>query len=123
MQVNFFLPYSKNRSGVPYGFGWGYKGQILELEHKKADIWTLVVLIGNVAGNTFYGRLEVVGVVRLRTVKDKNGKGCIFPLERIFGRDSPTNVSDVWMAEVVPTESSSASTIATTVRQRLLSDT
>ena len=102
MQVDFFLPYLKNRYGFPYGVRWGYKGPIFKLDNDEADIWTIILFIGDLFGDPFDGSLKAVGPVRICTVKDKTGEGCIFLLEHRFGHNSPTGVSAVRMTEVVP---------------------
>ena len=79
MQVDFLLQYLENISRVPYGFGWGCKGQIFSLEYNEADIPIFVIFIGNIAGDPFGGHFEIVGTLIFCTVKDKSRESCIFP--------------------------------------------
>ena len=68
VQVGFFLPSSEDRSGVPDGVGWGYKGQYLEPEHDEEDIWYLIIFVGYLSVDSFYCGLEVICAVRLCAV-------------------------------------------------------
>ena len=72
VQVDLFLPNSEDRSGVPDGVNWGNKGWSLEPEQNEADIWYLSIFFGYVAGDSFYGGLEVIGAVRLHAVEDED---------------------------------------------------
>ena len=106
VQVNCFLPYSENRSGVPYWVGWGCKGWLLDLEHDEAYIRPFVVFIGNVAGDTINGSFEIVGAVRFGTVKCESGDGCILSLEPGLGHNITTVMSlAACTAEIIPTVS------------------
>ena len=71
MQFDLFQPNPEERSEVPDGVGWGYKGRYLQPEHDEADIWSLIIFVGYVAGDSFYCGIEVIFPVRLRAFEDE----------------------------------------------------
>ena len=116
LQVDFFIPNLEYRYGVPDRVRWCHKGRSIDPKHNEADILSLIIFVSYVAGDYFYGGLEVIGVVILCAVEDESIWGLIVPLKCRSGYNRPTGSSVTGKAEAVLTASFSAATAATTVR-------